>query len=124
MAPATEISDRTLAEIVRAAATLVPEVARVIQRCTTSVDPGCELARACGEVASAYSALHMRLADLPRTSLVDEVDRLLNYQLHLLVQASGLAFRPRSPGWDRVAARFGDGWGEPADELIRLAARL
>ncbi|MDQ1731623.1 MAG: hypothetical protein QOK10_1782 [Pseudonocardiales bacterium] len=124
MATATEGSDRTLAEIVRAAATLVPKAARVIQQCTNSVDPGCELARACGEIASAYSALHLRLSDLPRTTLVDQVDRLLNYQLHLLVQASGLAFRPRGPGWHRVAANFGDGWGEPADELIRLAARL
>jgi hypothetical protein len=120
----TTSADPELSEIVRAAASLVPKVAHLIERCTTEADPGCELARACGEVSSVHWALQDRLATLSRTPLVEQVDRLLAYQLQLLAQASALAFRPRSAGWYRVAARFGDGWGEPADQLIRLAADL
>lgn len=110
--------------LVRAAATLVPKLAHCVERCTSEADPGQELARACGAVASQYLVLQRELDRLPRSGLTDEVDRLLSYQQLVLAQAANLAFRPHSAGWYRLAARFGDGWGEPADRLIQLAARL
>jgi hypothetical protein len=112
-----------LSDVVRAAAMLVPKVARLIDRCTSESDPGRELARACGEISSIHVALQLRLEVLPRTSLVLSIERLLNYQLQILRQASALAFRPRDHTWYRLAAGY-DSWGDPADEIIRLAARL
>jgi hypothetical protein len=112
------------AEIILAAAALVPAVARLIDRCRTEPDPGCELARACGEAASRLCGLQQRLAVQSRDGLVDEVDALLTYQARLVTEASALAFRPRGPAWNRLAQRFGDGWGPPADALIELAARV
>lgn len=110
--------------LVRAAATLVPKLARCVARCTTEADPGQDLARACGAVASSYLTLQRDLERMPRSGLVDELGRLLDYQQLVLAQAASLAFRPRSTGWYRLAARFGDGWGEPAARLIELAALL
>ncbi|MGX7677637.1 hypothetical protein ACSMXN_01930 [Jatrophihabitans sp. DSM 45814] len=124
MVTTVTLADSELRPVVRAAATLVPKVAHLVERCTTEADPGSELAMMCGKLASAHVALQTQLARLPRTPLVEQVDCLINNQLKLVTQASALAFRPRSSGWYRLAAQFGEGWGDPADELIRLAARL
>lgn len=112
------------ADIVLAAAGLVPTVAHLIERCTTEPDPGSELARACGDVASRLCRLQRRLSEQRHDTLVDRVDALLSYQARLVTEASALAFRPRGPAWYRIAQRFGDGWGPPTEALIELAARI
>jgi hypothetical protein len=118
------LASEETAEVIRAAATLVPTVVHLIDRCKTEPDPGSELARACGETVSKLCALQARLSDQTSNALVRQVDLLLGCQVRLLAEASALAFRPRGPAWDRVAARFGDSWGAASDAFIDLAAQM
>jgi hypothetical protein len=118
------IEDTELRLIVFEAASLVPLVRAVVQRCTTDPDPGQELARACHTVTQGYLELRKRIWAMPETPENHHVERLLNYQQHILEQAGLLAFRPRLGGhdsWAALAQRFGHHADGPGDELIRLA---
>ena len=110
--------------VVRAAATLLPRVWMIVERCRTEPDPGRDLARTCGSLSSCYNDLLERLLLLPSTELTERVDLLLRHELRLIREASLLAFRPHGPRWKGVAAAFGDGQTECSDELLQLAARL
>jgi hypothetical protein len=110
--------------IVRAAATLLPRLCAVVERCRTEDDPGCDLARACGELSSAYHRLLERTLALPTTELTERIDLLLRHELRIVREAGLLAFRPHGPRWRHLAQSFGDGQTESSDELLRLAARL
>jgi hypothetical protein len=115
--------DAELGAVVRRAASLLPAVARAVERCRTDPDPGQDLARACGSLVSRYGALREELSALPATALRDRVDRMLHLQQRIVAVASQLAFRPRSPRWPQLARSFGDGLTDSADELLALAAR-
>lgn len=113
-----------LTEIVRAAASLLPRTRRAIARCRTEAEPGGDLARECGGVVREYVALWERLERVPPDELSHRVGRLLACQMELTSQAAHLAFRVRDEAWPMLAARFGDGQGSVADELLYLAADL
>ena len=103
---------------------MVPQVHELVQRCTAHPDPGQELARACGEVVSAYLDLRKRVWVMPQTPQTHHVEQLLDYQQQILEQAALLAFRPRlgSGGrWAALAARFGHETDAPGEQLIQLA---
>ena len=114
--------DSELAAIIRGGATLLPRMRRAIERCRTDPAPKGDLARECGELVHAYTALSERARQLPASELADRVDRILTCQLETVAQAASLAFRIHDAGWRALAARFGDGQGPVADELLRLAA--
>jgi hypothetical protein len=69
--------DAELRDIVREAATLLPPVVAVVERCRTEPDPRQDLARACGAVISSYAALRERLRSIPTSPLVTRVDNML-----------------------------------------------
>ena len=120
----TAIVDTELRLVVLEGASMVPQVHELVQRCTTHPDPGQELARACGEVVSAYLDLRKRVWVMPQNPLTRHVEQLLDYQQQILEQAALLAFRPRlgsSGRWAALAARFGRVSDAPGDELIQLA---
>jgi hypothetical protein len=117
-------TDTVVREIVRAAATLLPRLAAVVEQCRTEPDPGRELARACGSVSSSYHQLRERLLSLPDTAMTQRLDVLLRHELRILEEATKLAYRPRTSRWPALSKAFGDGLTGPADELLLLAARL
>jgi hypothetical protein len=117
-------SSRDLSDVILSGAALLGQVEFLVYRCRTEPDPGGELARACGEVMSRYCELRQRLSSMPRSALATKVERLLSYELHIVEQASLLAFRPRDRHWSDLSTAFGDGTGAPADELRRLATEL
>lgn len=114
-------SEAQLREIIREAATMVPEASSLVHRCRTERDPGQDLAVACGRVASAYFALRERVRSLTSTPQTKHVEQLLNFQQQVLEQASLLAFRPRDGHWHDLARRFGEDSSAPSDELLRLS---
>lgn len=116
--------DAELRAIVRQAATLLPAVVTSVERCRTDPDPGQDLARQCGRLGSQFAALRERLWSLPRSELVERVDTMLRLEQRVVHEASRLAFRPHTDRWFRVAASFGDGLTDSADELLHLAAQL
>lgn len=113
-----------LAGIIRHGAGMLEDVENAIRHCRTDPHPSPELAKTCGTLVSGYLALRLNLAVLPPSELTRRVDGLLNYALELTGQASMLAFRPHDGHWDALAAGFGDGLGEPADDLRGLAESL
>lgn len=117
-------ADVELRAIVREAASLLPAMVAAIEHCRTDPDPGQQLARRCGELVSAFTGLRDRLYDLPPSELVDRVDAMLRFEQRIAHEASRLAFRPHTDRWLRVAASFGDGLTDSADELLQLAAQL
>ena len=116
--------DAELADVIRGGATLLPRLWRAIERCRTDPAPKGDLARECGNLVRAYIELSDRLRFLPRSEIVDRVDRMLICQMHTAAQASYLAFRVHDSRWPALAARFGDGQGPVADELLYLAAEV
>ena len=116
--------DVELRTIVQQAASLLPATVAVVERCRTDPDPGQDLARRCGQLGSAFARLRDQLSFLPRSELVDRVDTMLRFEQRIVHEASRLAFRPHTERWLRVAAAFGDGLTDSADELLHLAARL
>lgn len=124
LAPAALDPDAELAEIIRAGATLLPRMWRVIERCRTEPAPRGDLAAECGDLVRAYTQLSERARQLPATEHTRRVDRLLDCQLHTAAYASALAFRVHDAAWPTLAARFGDGRGPVADELLDLAAEV
>ena len=118
------VVDAELADVIRGGATLLPRLWRAIERCRTDPAPKGELARECGNLVRAYIDLSDRLRFLPRSEIVERVDRMLICQMHTAAQASSLAFRVHDSRWPALAARFGDGQGPVADELLYLAAEV
>lgn len=117
---ATAAAEQELCEIIRAAATMVPEASSLVHRCRTEEQPRQELAVACGRVAPAYFVLRERVRDLASTPQTKHAEQLLNFQQQILEQASMLAFRPRDGHWQDLARRFGEDTSAPAEELLRL----
>ena len=117
-------ADDLVADVVRRAATLLPVVAAVVERCRTEPDPRQDLARACGALVDEYGRLRTELAGLTPSPLVERVDQMLFLEQRIVDEAAHLAFRPRSPHWARLARSFGDGLTGSADELLALAAAL
>ena len=109
-------------DVVRQGATLLPQVASVVERCRTEPDPRQDLARACGTLMSQYGRLRERLAELTPTPFIEHLDCILYLQQRIVDEAAHLAFRPRSHRWARAARSFGDGLTSSADELLALAA--
>jgi hypothetical protein len=116
-------SNDVVGDVVRQAATLLPRVVAVVERCRTESDPRQDLARACGTLIDEYGRLRDRLADLTTTSLIERIDAMLYLEQRVVDEAAHLAFQPRSDRWARVARSFGDGLTSSADELLALAAR-
>lgn len=94
-----------------------------INRCRTEPSPKGDLARECGDLVQAYTALSQRVRELPATDLGAQVDRLLSCQLEIAGNAAYLAFRIHDENWPSLAARFGDGV-RAGDELLYLAAAV
>lgn len=116
--------DPVLADIVRAGAAMLDDVTDAVRHCRTDADPSSALARSCGSLTSRYLALLRRTQALPPSALQRRVYELLNYHMELTAQASMLAFRPHDEHWPALAAGFGDGPGEPARDLRRLAVEV
>jgi hypothetical protein len=115
--------DPRLADAIRGGASLLPRMRIAIDRCRTEPSPKGDLARECGDLVQAYTALSERVRQLPRTELGAQVDRLLSCQLQIAGNAAYLAFRIHDENWAALAARFGDG-GVVGDELLYLAAAV
>ena len=115
--------DPRLADAIRGGASLLPRMRIAIARCQTEPSPKGDLARECGDLVQAYTALSERVRDLPATDLSAHVDRLLTCQLEIAGMAASLAFRIHDENWPRLAARFGDG-AVVGDELLYLAAAV
>ena len=115
--------DPRLVDAVRGGASLLPRLRLVIDRCRTEPSPKGDLARECGELRHAYTALSERVRALPPTDLGAQVDRLLSCQLEVAANAAYLAFRIHDENWPTLAARFGDGTAA-GDELLYLAAAM
>ena len=124
MTPLMTATEVELRDIVRQAASLLPEMVAVVECCRTDPDPGQALARRCGELNSAFAGLCDRLFLLPSSNLVDRVDTMVRMEQRIVHEASRLAFRPHTERWFRVAASFGDGLTDSSDELLQLAAQL
>ena len=120
----TPTIDRELADIVRAGAAMIDDVTDAVRHCRTDADPDSALARACGSLVSRYLALLRRVQTLPPSPMQRRVYELLNYHMELTAQASMLAFRPHDEHWAALAEGFGDGPGEPAQALRRLATEV
>jgi hypothetical protein len=118
------VVDAELADVICGGAALLPRMWRAIERCRTDPSPKGELARECGNLVRAYVELSERARLLTQTELVVRVDRMLVCQMHTAAQASSLAFRVHDSRWPALAARFGDGQGPVADELLYLAAEV
>lgn len=117
----TSTNDPALADIVREGASMIDDVADAVWHCRTDTDPDSALARRCGSLVSRYLTLLRRTANRPPSPMQRQVYELLNYHMELTAQASMLAFRPHDEHWAALAAGFGDGPGEPARTLRRLA---
>ena len=115
--------DPRLADAIRGGASLLPRMRVAIDRCRTEPAPKGDLARECGDLVHAYTALSERVRELPRTELSAQVDRLLSCQLEIAGNAARLAFRIHDENWPALAARFGDG-AVVGDELLYLAAAV
>jgi hypothetical protein len=115
--------DPRLADAIRGGASLLPRMRAVIMRCRTEPSPKGDLARECGDLVQAYTALSQRVRELPPTDLGDRVDRLLSCQLEIAGNAANLAFRIHDENWPALAARFGDGV-QAGDGLLYLAAAV
>ncbi len=113
--------DPRLADVIRGGASLLPRMQRAIDRCRTEPSPKGDLARECGELRHAYTALSETVRALPSTELGARVDRLLSCQLEVAANAANLAFRIHDENWPALAARFGDGTAA-GDQLLYLAA--
>ena len=121
---ATDPVGAELRLIVRAGATLLPQLAAAVERCRTEPDPGRDLARACGALSSAYNRLIEQLHLLPASPMTERLTLLLTHELRIVEEATLLAFRPHDHRWTALARAFGDGLTASADELLLLAARL
>ncbi len=115
--------DPRLAEAVRGGASLLPRMRVAIERCRTERYPKGDLARECGDLVCAYTALSERVRELPPTDLGTQVDRLLSCQMEIAAMAAQLAFRIHDENWPSLAARFGDG-SAMGDDLLYLAAAV
>ena len=115
--------DSRLVEVIRGGASLLPRMRVAIERCRTEPSPKGDLARECGDLVRAYTALSERVRDLPKTAFGNHVDRLLCCQLEIAGNAAYLAFRIHDENWPALAARFGDG-SASGDELLYLAAEV
>jgi hypothetical protein len=113
-----------LCVVVRQAAMLLPRLTELVHRCRTEPDPGAELARSCGALASAWTRLSEQVQQAGPSAATLHLEQLLRVQQRITVEASQLAFREHTPRWERVAAAFGDGLTDAADELLLLAAEL
>lgn len=113
-----------LREVVRQAAMLLPRLTELVRRCRTEADPGVDLARSCGALVSAWGGLRLRVQRVRQSAATAHLDELLRVQQRIVAEASQLAFREHTARWSLVAAAFGDGLTESADELLGLAAAL
>ena len=116
--------DPELAQIVREGAALLDDVTDAVWHCRSDADPSSALARRCGSLTSRFLALLRRTQALPPSAVQRRVYELLNYHMELTAQASMLAFRPHDDHWPALAQGFGDGPGEPARVLRRLADQV
>lgn len=115
--------DPRLADAIRGGASLLPRMRVAINRCRTEPAPKGALARECGDLVQAFTALSEQVRALPRTQLSAQVDRLLSCQLEIAGNAAYLAFRIHDENWPALAARFGDGV-VAGEELLYLAAAV
>ena len=113
-----------MAEIIQQGAAMLDDVEAAVYLCRTEPHPSSVLAKTCGSLVSSYLVLSRRLRSLRPSALSQRVAELLSYHLELTGQASMLAFRPHDSHWDALAKGFGEGLGEPAQELRRLARGL
>ena len=121
---ATIPADPELRSIIKHGATLMPRVYEAIARARRSDEPRGDFGKTLYDLTSEFYEMRKKLWRRPSSPLRDEVEQLLNFHQQILEQAGLLAFRPRSEHWADTAARFAaDGWADPSDRLVELAAQ-